>query len=279
MIDSMEQPRTMIDSMEQRGQKRSAEAFEDSWQCPKCNNVNFGDRIVCNMRKCGAPRPGTELAENETDFLSNLLEGGEGAATKKSAIEQRQDSWSCLKCGNLNFGDRAYCNMRKCGAPKPLPERGHLEQGWQCSACGNSNFADRQYCNLRKCGAPRPGFQQMPWPNLMGMTMFQKGYPSAQKGAAKGGIGGGSSWQCECGNTNFKDRAFCNMRKCGKPRVLEAWLCSACGNRNFADRDVCNMRKCGTPRHDCDLAVFQELFSKGFVKGKGKGTVRVSGLA
>jgi len=146
--------------------KPGCEPAADDWQCPKCNNVNFGDRIVCNMRKCGAPRPGTELAENETDFLSNLLEGGEGAATKKSAIEQRQDSWSCLKCGNLNFGDRAYCNMRKCGAPKPLPERGHLEQGWQCSACGNSNFADRQYCNLRKCGAPRPGFQQMPWPNL-----------------------------------------------------------------------------------------------------------------
>eukprot|EP00976_Prorocentrum_cordatum_P083524 1185291-Prorocentrum_minimum.AAC.3 len=30
------------------------------------------------------------------------------------------DDWVCSACGNSNFGFRTSCNMRKCGAPKPL---------------------------------------------------------------------------------------------------------------------------------------------------------------
>jgi len=47
----------------------------------------------------------------------------------------------------MNFADRAFCNMRKCGAARVLTD-------WVC-ACGNTNYADRMVCNMRKCGAPR----------------------------------------------------------------------------------------------------------------------------
>ncbi|CAL5419353.1 unnamed protein product [Camellia sinensis] len=31
---------------------------DNDWTCPKCGNVNFSFRTVCNMRKCNTPKPG-----------------------------------------------------------------------------------------------------------------------------------------------------------------------------------------------------------------------------
>lgn len=58
-------------------------------------------------------------------------------------------------------------------------------------------------------------------------------------------IDGGDSWTCVCGNVNYAGRDICNLRKCGKPRPLEAWNCPNCGNENRAGRAFCNMRQCG----------------------------------
>ena len=33
-------------------------------------------------------------------------------------IPRRGDEWTCSSCGNVNFADRKYCNMRKCGASR-----------------------------------------------------------------------------------------------------------------------------------------------------------------
>lgn len=32
-------------------------SYEGDWICPKCDNVNFAFRAVCNIKKCGAARP------------------------------------------------------------------------------------------------------------------------------------------------------------------------------------------------------------------------------
>merc|ERR1711862_702594 len=140
---------------------------------------------------------------------------------------------------------------------------------------------------MRKCAAPRPGYGAAAMafagapPHMMGyfaqppmMTyapMKGKGNGKAYASPAplfasvgKGSGGKYPEWQCDaCFNNNFGDRAFCNMRKCGKARVLTEWICTQCGNTNFADRAVCNMRKCGAARPDVDPAVYQELSSKG----------------
>merc|ERR1719460_2327861 len=113
------------------------------------------------------------------------------------------------------------------------------------------NFADREYCNMRKCAAPR--FHEparVPMPAMVQQMIYQvapRGRSEAKGSKAKaggkghvmedpamgksGGKGGDPvGWQCECGNMNFADRAFCNLRKCGKPRVLTDWTCDMCGN-------------------------------------------------
>lgn len=40
----------------------SADGTRDNdWKCPKCGNVNFSFRTVCNMRKCNTPKPGSQV--------------------------------------------------------------------------------------------------------------------------------------------------------------------------------------------------------------------------
>jgi len=238
-------------------------------------------------------------------MFDNVAPPDEGQPDKKvPRTKPRDGDWSCPQCGNLNYSDRFVCNMRKCQAPKPA-------QDWICDACGNSNYADREFCNMRRCRAPRgpqfgvPGhvaglrsapasvaprpYSHNPFvmaapPHGMGPRITpppapprRNGgeYPPQQHGGCKGGstrMQRDGDWICpDCQNVNFSDRAFCNMRKCGKPRILGEWLCTACGNTNYADRVTCNMRKCGAPRQDAHPKAIDELMQKGLVKGRGKG--------
>ncbi|KAL1322620.1 hypothetical protein HN51_067623 [Arachis hypogaea] len=66
---------------------------EGDWICPKCENVNFAFRTTCNMKHCGAPRPGTSRGAPE-------------------------GSWTCKKCGNLNYPFRNVCNRKDCGSER-----------------------------------------------------------------------------------------------------------------------------------------------------------------
>ncbi|KAJ1439519.1 Zinc finger, RanBP2-type [Sesbania bispinosa] len=69
---------------------------EGDWICPKCDNVNFAFRTTCNMKHCGAPRPGPSQPN------ASIPEG----------------SWTCGKCGNLNYPFRNVCNRKGCGSEK-----------------------------------------------------------------------------------------------------------------------------------------------------------------
>ncbi|KAK7256413.1 hypothetical protein RIF29_29859 [Crotalaria pallida] len=69
---------------------------EGDWICPKCDNVNFAFRITCNMKRCGAARPGSGIPN------TGIPEG----------------SWTCEKCGNLNYPFRTVCNRKDCGNEK-----------------------------------------------------------------------------------------------------------------------------------------------------------------
>ncbi|XP_015889469.1 ranBP2-type zinc finger protein At1g67325-like [Ziziphus jujuba] len=73
--------------------------YEGDWVCPKCENVNFAFRTVCNMKKCGAARP----SPGPNPSNSGAPEG----------------SWTCDKCGNLNYPFRTVCNRKECAAEKP----------------------------------------------------------------------------------------------------------------------------------------------------------------
>lgn len=76
---------------------------DNDWTCPKCGNVNFSFRTVCNMRKCNTPKPGSQ-----------------GSKSDKSSKQKMPDgSWKCEKCNNINYPFRTKCNRQNCGADKP----------------------------------------------------------------------------------------------------------------------------------------------------------------
>ncbi|GMN56395.1 hypothetical protein TIFTF001_025512 [Ficus carica] len=73
--------------------------YEGDWTCPRCTNVNFAFRTVCNIKKCGAARP----------FPGPNL----------SNVDAPEGSWTCGKCGFLNYPFRTVCNRKECGSEKP----------------------------------------------------------------------------------------------------------------------------------------------------------------
>lgn len=135
------------------------------WTCPLCNNVNFASRMVCNMRKCGAPRPdpSAPLPFNRGDTM-----GWGGPKRGAPVSASNNDEWVCIQCGNINYSTRQNCNMRICGAPRPGTAGGaapaKVEKAaptpqagdWVCPKCSNVNFSSRTVCNMRKCQAPKP---------------------------------------------------------------------------------------------------------------------------
>ncbi|EPS60111.1 hypothetical protein M569_14692, partial [Genlisea aurea] len=92
---------------EDKSQKRVSDAARDNdWTCPKCGNINFSFRNVCNMRKCNTPKPGSQDAK----------------PGKSSKPEVPEGSWKCEKCNNINYPFRTKCNRQNCGAEKPSEE-------------------------------------------------------------------------------------------------------------------------------------------------------------
>lgn len=87
---------------EDKPQKKETTRDND-WKCPKCGNVNFSFRTVCNMRKCDTPKPGSQAAKTEKSSKQKMPEG----------------SWKCEKCNNINYPFRTKCNRQNCGADKP----------------------------------------------------------------------------------------------------------------------------------------------------------------
>ncbi|RYR11532.1 hypothetical protein Ahy_B04g069052 isoform A [Arachis hypogaea] len=89
---------------EDKAPKKGADATRDNdWTCPKCGNVNFSFRPVCNMRKCNTPKPGSQPSKSDKNSKQKMPEG----------------SWKCDKCNNINYPFRTKCNRQNCGADKP----------------------------------------------------------------------------------------------------------------------------------------------------------------
>ncbi|KAG5605165.1 hypothetical protein H5410_026657, partial [Solanum commersonii] len=76
---------------------------DNDWTCPKCGNVNFSFRTVCNMRKCNTPKPGSQVPK----------------PVKNTKPDTPDGSWKCEKCNNINYPFRTKCNRQNCGAEKP----------------------------------------------------------------------------------------------------------------------------------------------------------------
>ncbi|KAL0408482.1 UNVERIFIED_CONTAM: RanBP2-type zinc finger protein [Sesamum radiatum] len=87
-----------------KSQNKSGDGARDNdWACPKCGNLNFSFRTVCNMRKCNTPKPGSQGGKSGKNPKPDMPEG----------------SWKCEKCNNINYPFRTKCNRQNCGADKP----------------------------------------------------------------------------------------------------------------------------------------------------------------
>lgn len=137
-----------------------------------------------------------------------------GLSKAQRGPEGDDENWTCMSCGNLNYGSRSVCNKRTCGKPKPTVD-------WVCVGCGNNNFASRLFCNMRRCQLARPGLTAADMAAMaqvqaapVAMTpMYTNGGASAKLSSAPAG-----SWQCRCSNVNYPNRTTCNSKSCGLPR-------------------------------------------------------------
>ena len=57
--------------------------------------------------------------EQSTDGGAKRKGSRNGDEHRQSAPPDSVGDWLCPSCGNINYGFRSACNMRKCGAPRP----------------------------------------------------------------------------------------------------------------------------------------------------------------
>jgi len=218
---------TVVDrTMHKAAHVAKAEEAGEEWACPKCGNLNYPGRTVCNMRRCQSARPGANP-------------GG-----------SFDEGWTCVNCGNENYQGRLFCNMRKCGHARPgltaTDVARHTSVGglgggapaatfaaitpnvqsappgsWKCIVCNNVNYPQRTTCNGQQgqCGLPRPAMDS----RAMGAAAAPNGAVPSTSVAPSNGAGGqtppSGSWVClACKNVNYPGRTSCNARGCGLPR-------------------------------------------------------------
>lgn len=224
---------TVVDrTMHKAAHVAKAEDAGEEWACPKCGNLNYPGRLVCNMRRCQAPRPGASAG-------NPFVPGGSS-----------DEAWTCVNCGNENYQGRLFCNMRKCGHARPgltaADVARHTAVGgglasttpaanlaaltrnvqtvppgsWKCIVCNNVNYPQRTTCNGQQgqCGLPRPAMDS----KAMGAATASNGTVPSVSAAPPNGAGGqtpAGSWVClACKNVNYPARTSCNARGCGLPR-------------------------------------------------------------
>lgn len=214
---------------------------DGEWICQNCGNLNHAGRMVCNMRKCGAPKP--------------------------------EERWTCF-CGNENYAGRLVCNLRKCGMLKPglkLQDLAKLAGGgpqlpaevlpprqkqtppgsWKCIDCGNVNFPNREVCNGRNgtCAQPRDTCDGGPPDD----NEAPRAVPSSQNhsnhslAATLAGFGKGGAPTPKAGPMAATPKASGPMNA-----PPGSWVCKSCMNVNFPTRTTCNSHNCGMPRDEVD---------------------------
>lgn len=72
------------------------------WECPRCKNLNFNDREVCNGQLDGDL---CNLARPDFDKW--------GVKPVRDNQQRRPGDWDCWRCGNINFAIREACNKCK----------------------------------------------------------------------------------------------------------------------------------------------------------------------
>merc|ERR1719320_684176 len=83
---------------------RGPEPRPGDWDCPRCTNMNFSSRDVCNGKMDGES---CNLRKPDFDTY--------GVPHIRNKDLRKPGDWDCFRCGNINFKIRTACN--KCDLP------------------------------------------------------------------------------------------------------------------------------------------------------------------
>jgi len=208
--------------------KRSKPTREGDWICKRCGNINFANRVRCNMRKCQAPR----------------------------------EEWVCRLCKNVNYKFRTHCNMRKCKAPRP-PES-YPDYGYGILPLPHSSPMDHHFGSIQSIGHNQnypqlhallnQGHGMHPNHGMHRGHGMYRGHGMMHHGHGMMHHGHGMMHSDGYGYHHRRDEDFMYSRRHRgsniQPRNKREgdWECRECGNINFAHRKKCNMRKCGAEK-------------------------------
>jgi Zn-finger in Ran binding protein and others len=138
------------------------------WDCPSCNELNFGKRMECY--KCKHPRYGNNSQTGDRRRPSNQMNSNDRTQPRVPR-ERRPGDWDC-SCGKYNFENRSHCFY--CRAPKPLdasvfsgysqqqqpPIRGHQQQYQAYNGNMNDPYYDGSVQGNGYYGAPYPSYDR-----------------------------------------------------------------------------------------------------------------------
>ncbi|KAF4677248.1 hypothetical protein FOL47_002487 [Perkinsus chesapeaki] len=164
--------------------------------------VSSGGVIASAKPKCSSEEPMRFAHRKKKEFVSPTLEGG---------------GWKCIRCKNINFREKLFCNMRKCQSPRPL-------EPWTCKDCGHEEpnpLAPR--CS--ECSAVRPLTRE----DCIVIHAHATGDIPLQ----------------------FQPHSLTVQQFIKAPRG--AWICSSCNNVNWPARTRCNGKNCYKSRGTDDL--------------------------
>ncbi|KAG6630560.1 hypothetical protein I3843_13G024700 [Carya illinoinensis] len=226
------------------GSKRSrndASRSEGDWTCPKCGNVNFGFRVVCNREKCSAPRPPVTPPAPFSPYNTPFYFGGVGAPPLPYGLSGRYGSPIPHSGMRYDYGVPASAH----GPYGPMPT-------FPPGAYGGMGYGSGPAANGYGFG-----FQGPPWAGVLPDNPASRKRRGGPDGLHEG------DWICpKCENVNFAFRTNCNIKKCGAPRPSlgpnqpntggpeGSWTCDKCGNLNYPFRTVCNRKDCGNEKPD-----------------------------
>lgn len=163
-----------------------------NWECLKCGNVNYPQRMKCN--RCQEP-------------------GG---------------NWNCPKCGNLNYAHRERCNRCDCGRAGVGygmmgmgGGMGTIEEASRSlvqAFAHEMNPVQSAINYLLSLSASNPMWFRSYGEQSSSYFSGGVGQKRFRAGPPKAGIDG--NWACpneSCGNINFSHRDKCNRCQIDKP--------------------------------------------------------------